>query len=123
MRKYGRIAVLGIVLTGAGLGCTASRGADPFISQADARINIEVTNLAFEDATLYATWRGGRRRLGIVTGAQTANFMIPWDWNEELRIEIDLLASARCTTRPILVSPGDVVLLEIQPELRTCGLF
>ena len=105
MRKYGRIAVLGIVLTGTGLGCTASRGADPFISQADARINIEVSNFAFEDATLYATWNSGRRRLGIVTGTQTATFMIPWDRNEVLRIEIDLLASARCTTASDLGQP------------------
>ena len=122
MRKYGRIAVLGIVLAGAGLGCSVAQGS-PFVSQEDARINIEVTNFAFEDATLYAAWSGGRRRLGIVTGTQTAEFMIPWDRSEVLRIEIDLLAYGRCTTRPISVSPGDVILLEIQPGLRTCGLW
>ncbi len=113
--------MLGIVLAGAGLGCSVATGS-PFVSQEDARINIEVTNFAFEDATLYATWIGGRRRLGIVTGTQTARFMIPWDRNEELRIEVDLLASDRCTTRPLSVSPGDVILLEIHPGLRTCGL-
>lgn len=120
MRTYGHIVVLGTVLSAAGLGCsTASR--NPFVSQADARINIEVTNFAFEDATLYATWSGGRIRLGTVTGTRTAEFILPWDRNEVLRIEIDLLASERCITRGVSVRPGDVILLEIQPGLRNCG--
>ena len=121
MRKYRRIAILGIMLSSAGLGCSVSRES-PFVSQDDARINIEVTNFAFEDATLYAFWPGKRVRLGIVTGTRTGEFMFPWDSSDMLRIEIDLLASDRCTTRPISVSPGDVILLEIHPGLRTCDL-
>lgn len=121
MREYGLIAVLGVVLSGAGLGCsTTSRS--PFVSAEDARINIEVTNFAFEDATLHVSWSGRRRRLGIVIGTQTAEFILPWDAIEEIRIEIDLLAYGRCTTRAVLASPGDVILLEIHPALRTCGL-
>ncbi len=118
MRKYGRIAVLGIVVTGAGLGCTASRGADPFISQAEARINIEVINHNFQDVTLHAVWTGGRVRLGTVSGTRTANFMLPWNGSQELQIEIDLLAGSECVTRPIWADPGDIILVEIEMRMR-----
>ena len=74
----GRIAVLCVVLTGAGFGCSGGRGS-PFVAQEDARINIEVINHGFQDVTLHALWSGQRRRLGTVSGTRTANFMLPWD--------------------------------------------
>ena len=114
----GRIAVLCLVLTAAGLGCTMSRGADPFISQAEARINIEVINHNFQDVTLHAVWTGGRVRLGTVSGTRTANFMLPWNGSQELRFEIDLLASSECVTRPIWADPGDIILVEIEMRMR-----
>ena len=116
----GRIAALGIVV--AGLGCGGGRGRGPFIAQQDARINIEVINHGFEDITLHALWSGHRRRLGRVSGTRTANFMIPWDWSVELRIQIDVLAGGECVTRPIWADPGDHILLEVQQNLRYCGL-
>ena len=76
MRNYGSIAVLGIVLLGAGLGCS-NFSRSPFVAQEDARINIEVVNLNFQDATLYALWTGNRRRLGIATLGKDGRFMLP----------------------------------------------
>ena len=120
VRKYGCIAVLGIVLSSSGLGCgTTAR--TPFIAQEDARLNIEVINHGFEDATLHVIAAGQRIRLGTATGATTAEFMLPWDTSLEIHIEIDLLASGSCNTRSIWADPGDTILLEIQQGLRGCG--
>ena len=118
----GRIAVALVVLIGAGFGCASSRS--PFIAQADARINIEVINHGFEDATLHAIQTGSqRRRMGTVHGTMTANFVLPWSYTDRLQIEIRLLAGPRCTTREIWASPGDVILLEIQSRLLPyCGV-
>ena len=118
----GPIAVLCVVLAVSGFGCAGRGSGSPFVSQEDARIQIEVINHGFQDATLHALWLGRRVRLGTVTGTRTANFMLPWDWSVELRIEIDLLAGGSCTTRPIWTDPGDIILLEIQSRLRYCGL-
>jgi hypothetical protein len=116
MRTYGRITVLLMALSGAGLGCTART---PFVAAEDARINIEVINHGFQDATLYALWSNQRRRLGTVSGTRTANFMVPWTFSDLLRIEIDLLAGEKCTTVPIVTDPGDIILLEIDSRLAS----
>ena len=115
----GRIAMLCVVLIGAGFGCASTRS--PFVAQGDARINIEVINRGFQDATLYAIHAGLRNRLGTVTGTRTANYMLPWSYAEQLQIEIRLLAGPRCTTREIWADPGDIIFLEIQSGLRYCG--
>jgi hypothetical protein len=120
VRKYVRIAVFGILLSSSGLGCGTTAGT-PFISQEDARINIEVINHGFEDATLHVIAAGQRIRLGTTIGATTANFMLPWDASLEIHIEIDLLAGGSCNTRSIWADPGDNILLEIRQGLRDCG--
>ena len=119
MKKFAQTAVLGIVLSGAGSCVTGPRS--PFVAQEDTRINIEVINHSFDDATLYAIFNGKRTRLGIVTGTGTAQYMLPWDRSLELQIHIDLLAGPECTTRRMWVDPGEIILLEIAAELRRCG--
>jgi hypothetical protein len=116
MGQYGSIAVLGFVLSGAGLGCSSS-SRSPFIDQEDARINIEVVNFNFQDATVYALWLGERRRLGVAAIGRDGRFMLPWPTSHELRFEIDLLAGSNCTTWAILADPGDVILLEIRSTM------
>ena len=116
----GRIAVLFVVLIGAGFGCSPSRS--PFVGQDGGRITIEVINHSFDDATLHATWPGQRRRLGTVTGTRTANYMLPWSHSALIRIEIRLLAGPGCTTRETWADPGDIILVEIQSGLRACSL-
>ena len=119
MKKFARTAVLGIVLSGTA-GCIAGPRS-PSVAQEDARINIEVINHSFSDATLYAIFEGKRTRLGIVTGAGTAQYVLPWDRSLELQIHIDLLAGPECTTRRMWVDSGEIILLEIEAELRRCG--
>ena len=120
MRKYVCIAVLGILLSGSGLGCSTTKPT-PFMAQQDGRINIEVINHGFEDATLHAMWTGKRVRLGTVSGTRTANFILPWNMPFPLQFEIDLLASNACTTPAIMADPGDIILVEIRQDLRNCG--
>jgi len=117
----GRVLVLGVVLAGAGLGCSTRR--TPFISQADARLNIEIINHNFQDVTVFANWLGVRRRLGTVSGTRTANYMIPWDRSLELQLEVDMLASPGCITRPIWANPGDVIVLEVQSRINRLDCF
>ena len=81
-------------------------------------IRIEVLNLNFNDATLWAIGDGRRRRLGVVIGKQDATFTIPWRITQTLAIEIDLLAGVRCTTRELTTSPGDIIEVQIDLELR-----
>ena len=78
------------------------------------RIRVHVQNDNFSDARLYAIGRGLRKHLGVVTGKQLAVMDIPWDFSEPLRIEIDLLAGPKCTTRTINADPGDEIDLRIQ---------
>ena len=115
----GRTAVLCMVLAGASFGC-AGTPRSPFIDPEDARIQIEVLNRNFQDATLHAIWPGGRQRLGTVIGITTAEYRLAWPISAVLQIEIDLLAGPECTTRGIMADPGDIIVLEIDAHFRYC---
>ena len=84
-------------------------------------IRIEVRNLNFSDATLWAIGGGMRRRLGVVPGKDDAAFTVPWRFSQVLAIEIDLLAGVRCTTQEMIANPGDTIELQIDVELRRSG--
>lgn len=84
-------------------------------------IRIEVRNLNFSDATLWAIGGGMRRRLGVVPGKDDAAFTVPWRISQVLAIEIDLLAGVRCTTQEMIADPGDIIELQIDLELRRSG--
>jgi hypothetical protein len=89
---------------------------------AESSIRIFVTNLNFNDATLWATTPSGRRKLGILTGKAEAVYTIPWNHSMNLQIEIDLLAGSRCTTRAMPVDPGDHIELIIDQDLTRSPL-
>ena len=95
--------------------CASSR-ADPF-DEGGGSIRIEVDNQNFQDATLYALSSTGRRRLGRVTGKSQGEFTMDWNFSDPLRIHIDLLAAGSCTTRGLLVSPGEIVQLIVSSRL------
>ena len=114
----GRVAVLAMVLAGAGFGCGASRPDSPFRSAGDQRLTIEVDNRNFLDATLHAVWPGTRTRLGTVIGITSANFRLAWSGGNLLQIEIDLLAGPSCITEPISANPGEIIVLHIPSVLR-----
>ncbi len=111
------VAVLAVVLAGASLGC-AARTESPFGSGAAERLDIEVLNRNFLDATLYAVWPGKRIRLGSVSGTRSASFRLPWDGTELLQIEINQLAGPSCITEQIMAVPGEVIFIEIPSQLQ-----
>ena len=121
------ISVFTLSLVGFAAACS-QRGAslgNPFPGAAgDESIRIHVTNLNFMDATLYAITPGSREKLGILTGKMEAIYTLPWKFSTELRIEIDLLAGKRCTTRAMPVDPGDDIELIIDVDMNgspLCG--
>jgi hypothetical protein len=113
--------LLGTLLLGA---CASGRSSnDPFRGGGGpASLKVHVTNLNFNDARLHAFVFGTRKMLGTVSGKRETTFTIPWERPSDLRIEIDLLAGDRCTTRPISVNPGDQVELVIDQRLLNSPL-
>lgn len=102
-------------------GCAGvgSEAENPFDSRAGSnQIEIQVQNLNWHDATLHAHRGGVRQRLGIVTGKSDATFTMGWSQLLPLQIEIDLLASGSCITRPLQVAPGEIVVLHIETRLE-----
>ena len=114
----GRMAVLCMVLAGAGFGCATQRS--PFVDPENSRIVIEIDNRTFEDATVHAIWEGRRVRLGRVTGTMKGSYVLPVDRSIPVYFEIDLFNGPECTTRQIWADPGDIILLQI--DSRTFGL-
>ncbi len=122
MRRHLIIAAACAVL----VGCSStSRPPSPFdAGSANAgRIQLQVDNMDFNDATLHAITDGGRERLGTVSGKGQGNFTIDWPFTRDLRIEINLLASDRYTTPRLTVNPGERVRLRIQTPLNRSFLI
>lgn len=118
--RAGLIAVIAAaVLAGCGAGAPGPSTADPFSAASDGpgTVSIHVRNLNFSQATLWAVSRGGRQRLGVVGGKADAVYRIPWTFPQPMEIEIDLLAGPRCTTEALDVDPGDILELQIEPDL------
>ena len=90
--------------------------ADPF-DGASRPIRLDVRNLNFQDASVWAVYRADRMRLGTVTGKSDATFQLPWNGVEPVYMEIDLVGGERCTTEELTVDEGDVLYLEIGLEL------
>lgn len=98
-------------------GCAKNALDDPYLPRGERTIRIEVLNLNFMDATLHALRGGERHRLGVVIGKGEATYTMEWPQSLPLQIEIDLLASGSCITRPLQVDPGDIIELQIQSRL------
>jgi len=104
-----------------GTACASSGGARPGDASGPfaegwrpQTVRLVVQNLNFSDARLYAIRTGSRSILGVVGGKQDAEFVMEWLRSEPLRIEIDLLARPRCSTREMQVDPGDILELQIE---------
>lgn len=113
-RLRASLLVLGVALSG----CASSTGSSnpgPFdtSSARPADVQLIVQNRNFADARLYTIQRGKRTQLGTVGGKRDAEFTLPWTMSDPLRIEINLLAGPTCTTREMLVDPGDILDLQI----------
>ncbi len=102
-----------------------SSGSDPFAGAArgsgsggTGEIRIDVRNTNFNSGTVYAVRPGSRRRLGRVEGATDGNFRLRWPTSNQLQFEVDILGGQGCVTRPVMVDPGQKVLLTIESANR-----
>ncbi len=125
-RYYARVVlcartVLVCLLPGVIAGCGGSSGVGSPFEADENSIRIEVLNRNFADATLRAVVAGAGRRLGRVTGHTNRTFRLDWPYSAPLWVEIDLLAGQTCITREIFVQPGDLIELQIEPNLMGIG--
>ena len=93
------------------------RDADELDEPVPREITLEVDNQNFHDATLYALRAGERRRIGNVVGLTRGQFAFVWTDND-LSVEIYLMALGSYYTRPMAIDPGDDVKLVVQPNLH-----
>jgi hypothetical protein len=106
------IALLSLV---AMVGCAAGRVRDPLEARKrPEKVLLTVENDRFEDARIYAVWRGGQeRRLGTATGKGSQTFSFDWV-DDQIQIRVSFVAKADgYTVDPITVAPGDHLQLKI----------
>lgn len=117
MTRYGLHLMAALTLTGC---ATGSRAADPF-GGAEARpVRVEVVNRNFNDATIWAVYPSVERiRLGVVGGKSESVFSMRALMAQPVYMEIDLIGGERCVTDQLTVDEGDVLYLEIEPELSS----
>jgi hypothetical protein len=104
-----------IAVAGVG-GCTGRKSADSEAGpQLQAELTLEVENQNFNDARIYLVLYGERTRLGQVPGhsTRTFSFALPPD---DVRIEVSFIGGGGFVTEPMPVSPGDQLVLQIQPD-------
>lgn len=112
-----RSATSALLLSVALAGCASggAGGSDSPFARGDRpnSVRIEVLNLNFQEARLYALRDHERVSLGTVGGKQERTFTLPWNLHQDLRIEINLLAGPTCTTEALPVQAGDILELQI----------
>jgi hypothetical protein len=82
-------------------------------------IHLEVRNNNFQDATIYATREGDRRRLGIVTGRTDRTFDLAWAPGLLLQVSVSFIGGGACETQEFQMEPGQTFTLDLQPDTRT----
>jgi hypothetical protein len=104
-RLFRGVAVLWVVLL---VGCAGRRDLGPMLGRGNEPVRLTVQNNRFEDAAIWAIWRGGKRqRVGLATGA-TATTTFSFDWvSDVVQFEVDFIAADGYMVDPIDVSPGD----------------
>ena len=115
-----RLLVLALGIALAGSSACVHRTAAQEASEALARTFVRVENQAFLDANVYVIAGGQRQRIGTATGSGSKTLEIPRGimfGATQLSFLIDFVGSQRTPiSESILVSPGDTVVLTIQPQ-------
>ena len=104
--------------------CTACGGGrarnpfDPSSTEGTAdRIRVEVDNLNFNDATIWAMRSGQRIRVGRVTGKTEQNFTIEWNMAVPISFQVDVVSGRTCGTQQIPVDSNSRVWVTIPSSL------
>jgi hypothetical protein len=98
-----------IALTVTGLGCAGRKDLGPMLGRSRSKepVLLTVQNNRFEDAAIYAVWRGAKKsRVGLAIGTTSTTFEFPWV-TDIVELQVDFIAADGYTVEPIEVSPGD----------------
>ena len=103
------------LLTMACISCATA--STPFRVREQQTVSVEVRNLNFYDATVYAITNLGEQRLGIVGGItdRTLEARMPASGSMQLRVK--LLAGGEYWGDKLMVFPGDTVVLIIPSRI------
>jgi hypothetical protein len=107
-----------LVVLMAAAACASGGSTPPSDRPVTDSITIQVVNNNFYDANIYAQYDGqNRNRLGMVFGHGTGTFYVRWH-QSDLRMVMSLVGGGTATSNSLVVSPGDVVRLELMPDLH-----
>ncbi len=97
-------------------GCFASATPNPFDDSDPERgqVEIEVENISFNEATVFAVTQARRFRLGVVQGKGSRTFNITLPALQDIEIEIDLLAGQRFQSPVFAVAPGQTLVVQVR---------
>jgi hypothetical protein len=120
--RRGGLAVAALALAAC---ATAFPIDDPFVGGGVATsIRLDVENHNYYDATIYVMEdQGPARRVGDVVGNGNRSFQVPWDFAAAMSFRIDLLAGGSCITPPIVVSPGEILGLQIVSNSQVASAY
>lgn len=104
------------------VGCSTGRTLNPFdrsepTGGIEERIRIEVQNLNFNDATVWALRSSQRIRVGRVTGKTDQTFRIDWNVAAPISFQVDVVGSRTCRTGAVAVEANSRVWLSIPSDL------
>ncbi len=118
MQRLSRpVVLLGIALATGSCAVFGGRQYEQPGSTSVRELTLQVENLNFYDATLYAVGTGYRMRLGRVPGTGEETFVFRWA-PMDLWIEIELLSVGSHVTPSLAVDEGDELELKIEPGLH-----
>ncbi|HUP51495.1 MAG TPA: hypothetical protein VM198_03395 [Longimicrobiales bacterium] len=94
---------------------TRAAAPSPYVPGDEAAILLTVDNYDFRDATIYADWKGVKRRVGMVIGKTTETFSMPWR-HYEVRFEVDFVGGGGFRVPdPVTVWGGEHLSLVVMP--------
>ena len=122
-RLRSALAITVAVMTTAACGALQQSSQNPFDGsleqQQEERLRIQVQNMNFNDATIFAVSSGQRARLGTVTGKTDQDFRLEWNFAHPISFEIDIVGGSGCQTPPLPVDPGARVWIQVPNEVMS----
>jgi hypothetical protein len=110
-----------VILPGIVTACGGGTAQNPFdgstATPGGERIRIEVQNLNFNDATVWALRSSQRIRVGRVTGKTDQMFDIAWNTAQPIAIQVDVVSGRGCRTNAVAVEPNSRVWVTIPSDM------
>lgn len=123
-RRWALLAALPVAFSACGGGPTRNPFDGTTTGGIGERIRIEVQNLNFNDATIWAMRSSQRIRVGRVTGKTDQSFTVQWNTAAPIGFQVDVVSGRSCRTGSIPVEAESRVWLTIPSDmgLGTCRI-